>query len=109
MGKVVTRLIHLLGEKILGNLQQGSIPGHQFGLYFSGNKWDSGNPSSNLSTVAIMPVSEDVPLITFTLELNHALSGIGPVLLLTSDNIKQRLGAAALDRYANLEWDLSVN
>ncbi|XP_051832810.1 patatin-like phospholipase domain-containing protein 7 isoform X2 [Antechinus flavipes] len=95
--QVVTRLIHLLGEKILGNLQQGSIPGHQFGMYFSGNKWDSGNPSSNLSTVAIMPVSEDVPLITFTLELNHALSGIGPVLLLTSDNIKQRLGAAALD------------
>ncbi|XP_043838224.1 patatin-like phospholipase domain-containing protein 7 isoform X6 [Dromiciops gliroides] len=95
--QVVTRLIHLLGEKILGSLQQGAVPGHQFGLYFSGNKWNSGNPSSNLSTVAIMPVSEDVPLITFTLELNHALSGIGPVLLLNSDNIKQRLGAAALD------------
>ncbi|XP_027705223.1 patatin-like phospholipase domain-containing protein 7 isoform X3 [Vombatus ursinus] len=95
--QVVTRLIHLLGEKILGNLQQGAVSGHQLGLYYSGNKWDSGNPSSNLSTVAILPVSEDVPLITFTLELNHALSGIGPVLLLNSDNIKQRLGAAALD------------
>ncbi|KAF7486871.1 patatin phospholipase domain-containing protein 7 [Marmota monax] len=45
--QVVTRLIHLLGEKILGNLQQGSVT--------------------------------------------------GPVLLLTSDNIKQRLGSAALD------------
>ncbi|XP_036604522.1 patatin-like phospholipase domain-containing protein 7 isoform X1 [Trichosurus vulpecula] len=95
--QVVTRLIHLLGEKILGSLQQGAVPGHQFGLYYSGDKWGSGNPSNNLSTVAIMPVSEDVPLITFTLELNHALSGIGPVLLLNSDNIKQRLGAAALD------------
>ncbi|XP_074871367.1 patatin-like phospholipase domain-containing protein 7 isoform X2 [Carettochelys insculpta] len=42
--QVVTRLIHLLGEKILGSLQQG-----------------------------------------------------GPALLLTSDNIKQRLGSAALD------------
>ncbi|XP_074066654.1 patatin-like phospholipase domain-containing protein 7 isoform X1 [Macrotis lagotis] len=95
--QVVTRLIHLLGEKILGSLQQGAVPGHQFGPYFSSNKWDSGNPSNNLSTVAIMPVSEDVPLLTFTLELNHALNGIGPVLLLTSDNIKQRLGATALD------------
>uniref|UniRef100_A0A3Q2LN94 lysophospholipase n=1 Tax=Equus caballus TaxID=9796 RepID=A0A3Q2LN94_HORSE len=92
--QVVTRLIHLLGEKILGSLQQGTATGHQFGLHAAGGKWDSGNPPSNLSTVAVMPVSEDVPLTTFALELKHALS---PVLLLTSDNIKQRLGSAALD------------
>ncbi|XP_015278590.1 PREDICTED: patatin-like phospholipase domain-containing protein 7 isoform X3 [Gekko japonicus] len=92
--QVVTRLIHLLGEKILGSLQQG---GHPLGLHTSSSKWDSGNPASNLSTVAIMPVSEDVPLATFTLELKHALSAIGPALLLTSDNIKQQLGSAALD------------
>lgn len=42
-----------------------------------GSKWDSGNPASNLSTVAVMPVSEDVPLTAFTLELKHALSAIG--------------------------------
>uniref|UniRef100_A0A8C8VRE4 lysophospholipase n=1 Tax=Pelusios castaneus TaxID=367368 RepID=A0A8C8VRE4_9SAUR len=92
--QVVTRLIHLLGEKILGSLQQG---GHPLGLHTSGSKWDAGNPASNLSTVAIMPVSEEVPLTAFTLELKHALSAIGPALLLTSDNIKQRLGSAALD------------
>lgn len=95
--QVVTRLIHLLGEKILGSLQQGTATGHQFGLHAAGGKWDSGNPPSNLSTVAVMPVSEDVPLTTFALELKHALSAIGPVLLLTSDNIKQRLGSPALD------------
>ncbi|XP_036095131.1 patatin-like phospholipase domain-containing protein 7 isoform X3 [Rousettus aegyptiacus] len=95
--QVVTRLIHLLGEKILGSLQQGTATGHQFGLHSAGGKWDSGIPASNLSTVAIMPVSEDVPLTAFALELKHALSAIGPVLLLTSDNIKQRLGSAALD------------
>uniref|UniRef100_A0A8C4M9M6 lysophospholipase n=1 Tax=Equus asinus asinus TaxID=83772 RepID=A0A8C4M9M6_EQUAS len=95
--QVVTRLIHLLGEKILGSLQQGTATGHQFGLHAAGGKWDSGNPPSNLSTVAVMPVSEDVPLTAFALELKHALSAIGPVLLLTSDNIKQRLGSAALD------------
>ncbi|XP_077332852.1 patatin-like phospholipase domain-containing protein 7 isoform X1 [Lithobates pipiens] len=97
--QVVTRLIHLLGEKILGSLQQvnGPLTGHSLGLHTTGNKWDSGNPASNLSTVAILPVSEDVPLTAFTLELKHALSAVGPTLLLTSDNIKQRLGSAALD------------
>ncbi|XP_056396318.1 LOW QUALITY PROTEIN: patatin-like phospholipase domain-containing protein 7 [Hyla sarda] len=97
--QVVTRLIHLLGEKILGSLQQvsGPLTGAGLGLHTTGSKWDSGNPSSNLSTVAILPVSEDVPLTAFTLELKHALSAVGPTLLLTSDNIKQRLGSAALD------------
>lgn len=95
--QVVTRLIHLLGEKILGSLQQGPCTGHQFGLHATGNKWDSGNPASNLSTVAVMPVSEDVPLTAFALELQHALGAIGPILLLTSENIRQRFGSAALD------------
>lgn len=49
----------------------------QFGFHTVGSKWDSGNPASNLSTVAVMPVSEDVPLTAFTLELKHALSAIG--------------------------------
>ncbi|XP_058015265.1 patatin-like phospholipase domain-containing protein 7 isoform X3 [Ahaetulla prasina] len=81
--QVVTRLIHLLG--------------HQLGLHTASSKWDASNPASNLATVAIMPVSDDVPLSTFTLELKHALCAIGPTLLLTSDNIKQQLGSAALD------------
>ncbi|KAM9447170.1 patatin-like phospholipase domain-containing protein 7 [Clarias gariepinus] len=97
--QVVTRLIHLLGQKILGNMQQVNAPlsAHGLGLPSSGSKWDAGNPVSNLSTVSILPVSEDVPMTSFALELQHALSAIGPTLLLTSDIIKQRLGAAALD------------
>uniref|UniRef100_A0A8C2D6J2 lysophospholipase n=1 Tax=Cyprinus carpio TaxID=7962 RepID=A0A8C2D6J2_CYPCA len=89
--QVVTHLIHLLGQKILGNMQQVNGP-------LSGvSKWDAGNPAANLSTVTILPVSEEVPLTAFTLELQHALSAIGPTLLLTSDIIKQHLGVAALD------------
>nr|XP_005994513.1 PREDICTED: patatin-like phospholipase domain-containing protein 7 isoform X2 [Latimeria chalumnae] len=95
--QVVTRLIHLLGEKILGNLQQVHGPLAGQGLHTANSKWDVGNPASNLSTVAILPVSEEVPLTTFTLELQHALSAFGPSLLLNSDIIKQRLGSAALD------------
>ncbi|XP_030579602.1 patatin-like phospholipase domain-containing protein 7 isoform X2 [Archocentrus centrarchus] len=97
--QVVTRLIHLLGQKILGNMQQvtGPLAAHSLGLHTPTSKWDAGNPASNLSTVAILPVSEEVPLTAFTLELQHALCGVGPTLLLTSDIIKQRLGSAALD------------
>uniref|UniRef100_A0A3B4EYN7 lysophospholipase n=1 Tax=Pundamilia nyererei TaxID=303518 RepID=A0A3B4EYN7_9CICH len=87
--QVVTRLIHLLGQKILGNLQQGRGP-------FSGNA-DVTNPASNLSTVAVLPVCDEVPINAFNLELSHALSAIGPTLLLTSDIIRERLGASALD------------
>ncbi|XP_012705323.2 patatin-like phospholipase domain-containing protein 7 isoform X1 [Fundulus heteroclitus] len=97
--QVVTRLIHVLGQKILGNMQQvnGPLSGRGLALHTPTSKWDAGNPASNLSTVAILPVSDEVPLTTFTLELQHALGGIGPTLLLTSDIIKQRLGSAALD------------
>lgn len=97
--QVVTRLIHLLGQKILGNMQQvnGPLAARGLGLHTPTSKWDSGNPASNLSTVTILPVSDEVPLTAFSLELYHALSGIGPTLLLTSDIIKQRLGSAALD------------
>uniref|UniRef100_A0A7N8WKQ9 lysophospholipase n=1 Tax=Mastacembelus armatus TaxID=205130 RepID=A0A7N8WKQ9_9TELE len=71
--QVVTRLIHLLGQKILGNIQQVNGPLAGSLCY----KWDAGNPASNLSTVTILPVSEEVPLTSFTLELQHALIGIG--------------------------------
>uniref|UniRef100_A0A8C8IR39 lysophospholipase n=1 Tax=Oncorhynchus tshawytscha TaxID=74940 RepID=A0A8C8IR39_ONCTS len=90
--QVVTRLIHLLGQKILQQVNARSLA-----LHTPGSKWDAGNPASNLSTVTVLPVSEEVPLTAFTLELQHALIAIGPTLLLTSDSIKQRLGAAALD------------
>uniref|UniRef100_A0A672QX91 lysophospholipase n=1 Tax=Sinocyclocheilus grahami TaxID=75366 RepID=A0A672QX91_SINGR len=92
--QVVTRLIHLLGQKIL---QQVNGPLTGLSLHTPGSKWDAGNPASNLSTVTVLPVSEEVPLTAFTLELQHALLAIGPTLLLTSDIIKQRLGSAALD------------
>ncbi|KAM9858189.1 LOW QUALITY PROTEIN: patatin-like phospholipase domain-containing protein 7 [Aulostomus maculatus] len=97
--QVVTRLIHLLGQKILGNMQQvnGPLAARGLALHTPTSKWDAGNPVSNLSTVTILPVSDEVPLTAFTLELQHALSGIGPTLLLTRDIIKQRLGSAALD------------
>ncbi|XP_042288028.1 patatin-like phospholipase domain-containing protein 6 isoform X2 [Thunnus maccoyii] len=97
--QVVTRLIHLLGQKILGNLQQGRGPFSGSALSLPGMtaSADVTNPASNLSTVAVLPVCDEVPINAFNLELSHALSAIGPTLLLTSDIIRERLGASALD------------
>ncbi|XP_067353815.1 patatin-like phospholipase domain-containing protein 6 isoform X1 [Channa argus] len=97
--QVVTRLIHLLGQKILGNLQQvrGPFSGSTISLPNMATTADVTNPASNLSTVAVLPVCDEVPINAFNLELSHALNAIGPTLLLTSEIIKERLGASALD------------
>lgn len=42
------------------------------------------NPASNLSTVAVLPVCDEVPMAAFTLELKHALNAIGKLLLVLS-------------------------
>ncbi|KFR14812.1 Neuropathy target esterase, partial [Opisthocomus hoazin] len=94
--QVVTRLIHLLSQKILGNLQQLRGPFASSGLGMASSS-ELTNPTSNLSTVAVLPVCDDVPTAAFTLELKHALNAIGPTLLLTSDIIRARLGSSALD------------
>ncbi|NWI64849.1 PLPL6 esterase, partial [Todus mexicanus] len=94
--QVVTRLIHLLSQKILGNLQQLRGPFASSGLGMASSS-EPTNPTSNLSTVAVLPVCDDVPTAAFTLELQHALNAIGPTLLLTSDIIRARLGSSALD------------
>ncbi|XP_070581967.1 patatin-like phospholipase domain-containing protein 7 [Ptychodera flava] len=87
--QVVTRLIHLLGQRILG-----TITGKSLG---ASNQVKERPLLSNLSTVAILPVSNDVPLWHFTLELEHALCAIGTTLRLTSEHIRDRLGVNALD------------
>ncbi|NXS97084.1 PLPL6 esterase, partial [Jacana jacana] len=94
--QVVTRLIHLLSQKILGNLQQLRGPFASSGLGMASSS-EPTNPTNNLSTVAVLPVYDDVPTAAFTLELKHALNAIGPTLLLTSDIIRARLGSSALD------------
>ncbi|XP_077504484.1 patatin like phospholipase domain containing sws isoform X4 [Amblyomma americanum] len=86
---VVTRLIHLLGHRLLGSLQKGDT--------VKAASMISRPTGSNFTTIAALAVNEDVPLSTFTLELCHALRSIGPVFRLTSDYIKKQLGASALD------------
>lgn len=84
---VVTGLIHLLGQRLL----HSSV---------SGKTADMGSrpTGSNFSTIALLQVTDDVPISSFAYELRHALASIGPVTLLTSEFVKETLGQTALDR-----------
>ncbi|CAH1271624.1 PNPLA7 [Branchiostoma lanceolatum] len=108
--QVVTRLIHLLGQRILGHMQQRpqtpllDIPAGILNPAYLPRQqsWDAPSvnchmANANLTTVALLPASEDVPLTTFSLDMYHALTAIGSTLTLTSDIIKTRLGIAAFD------------
>ncbi|KAJ4437507.1 hypothetical protein ANN_17652 [Periplaneta americana] len=63
---VVTRLINLLGHRILGSWQQPNLK----------RTMDAPPSQVNFSTVAIVPISDDVPLTAFTYELYHSLCAI---------------------------------
>uniref|UniRef100_A0A0A9XBN8 Neuropathy target esterase sws n=1 Tax=Lygus hesperus TaxID=30085 RepID=A0A0A9XBN8_LYGHE len=83
---VVTRLINLLGHRIIGSWQNPSV-----------GRVDNRPTHNNFTTVAILPVSEDVPLTAFTYELYHCLCAIGPTLRLTSEVVKKTLGVSIMD------------
>lgn len=65
---VVSRLINLLGHRILGSWQTPSL-----GQALQQQR----SPQSNFSTVAVLPVSDDVPLSQFSHELFLSLCWIG--------------------------------
>lgn len=44
-----------------------------------------------------MPISDDVPLTSFTYELYHSLCSIGSTLRLTSDYVRNVLGKSIMD------------
>ncbi|CAH1402896.1 unnamed protein product [Nezara viridula] len=93
---VVTRLINLLGHRIIGSWQNPTS-----GL----GKVDSRSAHNNFSTVAIVPVSDDLPLSAFTYELYHSLTAIGLTKRLTSDIVRKELGLSAMD--ASQEYRLT--
>ncbi|XP_044761139.1 neuropathy target esterase sws isoform X1 [Coccinella septempunctata] len=88
---VVTRLINLLGHRILGSWKTPSIN------ISASPTIETRSAQNNFSTVAIIAASDDVPLVAFTYELYHCLHVIGPTLRLTSDVIKKTLGSSIMD------------
>jgi len=104
---VVTRLISLVSDKLLVNIMSMKNRPQQFSLDFLSQQTsmedeniygDVSSHLANLSTVAILPSSRDVPLQKFSMELQHALSHIcSNVLRLDSTIVVKRLGLNALD------------
>ncbi|XP_067941104.1 patatin-like phospholipase domain-containing protein 7 isoform X1 [Watersipora subatra] len=99
--QIITRLYHLLGDRLLGMQMRMD----EKAVLRENPAADPRSPIANISTVAVVPASDSVPLTAFTLELQHALSSICHSLRLTSDIIKQKLGTWALDRHS--EYRLS--
>ncbi|XP_018566275.1 neuropathy target esterase sws isoform X1 [Anoplophora glabripennis] len=98
---VVTRLINLLGHRILGTWKKPAINVHTP----SSSAVDTRPSQINFSTVAIVAASDDVPLTAFTYELYHCLCAIGSTLRLTSDVVRKTLGTTIMD--PNNEYRLS--
>lgn len=57
----------------------------------------SSNVKHKFSTIAILPVSDDIPLTAFTYELYHSLSAICPTARLTADVVRKTLGMNIMD------------
>ncbi|VVC39826.1 Hypothetical protein CINCED_3A007107 [Cinara cedri] len=93
---VVSTLINLLGHRILGTWQKPTI----------GKTLDTRPTQSNFSTIAIVPISDDVPITSFTYELYHSLCSIGSTIRLTSDYVRNVLGKSIMDY--NNEYSLTT-
>lgn len=100
---VVSRLINLLGNRILGHLRSGESGSS--GSDSIVNKNVSRPTGSDFSTVAILSNSNEVPLDSFCRELYFALTAIGAVLHLTSRKIIDQLGESVLEK--SQEYKLS--
>ncbi|CAL7947840.1 unnamed protein product [Xylocopa violacea] len=94
---VVTRLINLLGHRILGTWQQAHTKNGSSDTQRAAATVDARPAQVNFSTVAIVPVSDDVPLTAFTYELYHSLCAIGPCLRLTSEVVRKTLGSTIME------------
>ncbi|XP_017029105.1 neuropathy target esterase sws isoform X3 [Drosophila kikkawai] len=98
---VVTRLISFLSHRFLGSMQTRSGSGAP------GAPVEANPVTHKYSTVALVPITDEVPMTTFTYELYHSLCAIGPVLRLTSDVVRKQLGPnifEAANEYRMTSW-----
>ncbi|CAH8449541.1 unnamed protein product [Schistosoma rodhaini] len=107
--QVLTRIIQLLSDKLLGNLTTSSSTASQLGmpllhmtstnsLVTGGLGYTTGGNSkldvlysplnsgvmTNLRTIAVLPTTTDINAEAFTLELQHSMSSMGSSVRLTS-------------------------
>ncbi len=92
--KVLMTLIKLLGRKLQQSIEGG--PGTD--LKSLPQRGHHAAAQSNFSTVALIPITRQLPAAPFALELLHALAEIDPALRLTKDYVRSELGSDAFDR-----------
>lgn len=96
--RVVSRLIQMLSSRLLGTIQNvPAVPYMESSIRLK-QPIDAPTIASNFCTVAILPVSNDVPLHAFTIKLCQALNSIDNSLHLTKDLIIEKLGQHALEK-----------
>lgn len=83
--QVVSRLIHILGDRIFGQMQHKLGDGQQMMV------------APNLTTVAVLAVNTEVPIDPFCMELELAFQELGTTLRLNSRLLDKLLGPAALE------------
>ncbi|PAV56063.1 hypothetical protein WR25_01100 [Diploscapter pachys] len=92
------RLVQLLGQYYSSmNRRAPFVPGKILDIA-------PGDPMShikNLHTIAVVPASGDVPLVSFTCELYHALSANLRVLRLSSQKVATCLDSSVLEKQAD--------
>jgi lysophospholipid hydrolase len=93
---VVSKLISLLGHRLLGTFAGGGHGG--LGRTNPKSKISDNNSfQSSYTTVALYAASPDVPLTAFAMELAHALSVCGQIKRISSDLIYDKFGANAFE------------
>ncbi|UJR38136.1 hypothetical protein I4U23_030815 [Adineta vaga] len=97
--RVVSHLIHVLSQKIYGTMQNTLTNSVSLTMPLADDEFQeqAAALNKNLSTVAIVAASSDVPLDAFTCELVHSLLAIGPTLHLTQQLIMDRFGDSAFE------------
>ena len=93
--KVVSKLINLLGKRLL-RLKQPSLSSQSQGIKDVGQETSAAN-LQGYSTVAVIAITPGVPLQNITAELVYSLSEVGTAICITPEVVKNSLGANALD------------
>ena len=84
-------MIVFLGHRILGTWQKTPVSAN------NKTALDTRPSQLNFSTIAIVAVTDDVPIAAFTYELYFCLSLIGSTVRLTSELVRRTFGAAIMD------------
>ena len=106
---VVSKLISLLGHRLLGTWSGGgSGSASHHGRSSRSKVSEKDSFQSSYTTVALFPSSPSVPLTAFAMELCHTLSACGQIKRISSDVVRDKFGAGAFDSGGTHDFRLNA-